>query len=198
MPSRRVSLSDELKAAVRELPEREKDKLLFRLLPGKPDLVRRLEFELLEDGNTAELRRDELLESLNRYLDEAAKNYYSPGYLLMDLRHASGRITEHVKTTRDKEGELVLNIALVLHSLPRLTEKIAKAKPGKARTLTKWTVSRIQKILKLLAKRHPDEWLDYGDDLRDLAKLLRAVPFFERAAVEVGADIAALERGEVM
>ena len=44
---------------------------------------------------------------------KAAKYYYSPGYLLLELRSISGRITQHVKTTKDKYGEVALNCLLL-------------------------------------------------------------------------------------
>ena len=195
MASKRIKLTPELKRAISELPEREKDKLLFRLLPGKPDIVRRLEFDLLEDGNTRELRREELLESLRTYLNEAVKNYYSPGYLLLDLRHASGRITEHVKTTKDKEGEVSLNFTLLLESLPRVKDKLKRAKPGKSRTLTNWTIQRTKKLIGLVQKMHPDLQYEYRGDLRELGDLIDDVSAFQRRAEEEGLDIAALRRG---
>ncbi len=44
----RQKLPDELKAAISKMPDKEKDKLLFRLIAKEEALVNRLTFELLE------------------------------------------------------------------------------------------------------------------------------------------------------
>jgi len=44
----RAKLIPELKAAISELTEKEKDKLIFRLLPKDQKLVHKLEYQLLE------------------------------------------------------------------------------------------------------------------------------------------------------
>ena len=45
-------LSKKLKEAISNLPDSEKDKLLFKLLPKDQPLCEKLEFELLEQGQT--------------------------------------------------------------------------------------------------------------------------------------------------
>ena len=46
----RIKLSPDFKKAITALSHKEKDKLLFRLLPKEEMLVAQLEFQLLEDG----------------------------------------------------------------------------------------------------------------------------------------------------
>ena len=95
----RTKLSDELKEAIASLTHKEKDKLLFRLIAKDYALVKKLEFELLEDGETKDERRQELYEMIEA--EFARYHYYSPGYLLLLLRSISGAIGRHLKTTKD-------------------------------------------------------------------------------------------------
>lgn len=197
MPSRRVTLSKELKTALSELPVKEKDKLLFRLLPTKPDLVAKLEYELLEGGNSKEERRAELGEAIEKKLaEDVVPNFYSPGYLLLDYRFISGRITEHVKTTKDKEGEVELNILMLADSLPALAERIDGFSAGRSRTLSNYVVKRARKILKLLGKFHRDIRLDYASDLERIGRAMGRIDAMMRTAVHEGFDVNWLLSGE--
>ena len=197
MPTRRIKLTDDFKAALRDLSHPEKDKLLFRLLAKEPALVEKLRFELLEGGDTTELRREELAESMRRRLEEdAVGNFYSPGYLLLDLRHQSARITKHVKATKDKEGEVALNLLLLNTSLPPLLHQIKDFRRGKTVTLSKYVVQRARKILTLLDKLHPDLHVEYADELRTLGRSIAAVEEMLYQAKEQGLDVERLQWGE--
>jgi hypothetical protein len=48
----RQKLPDELKAAISKMPDKEKDKLLFRLIAKEEALINRLTFELLEGAGS--------------------------------------------------------------------------------------------------------------------------------------------------
>ena len=109
----RVKLTPELKKAISFLPDKEKDKLLFRLISLRPDLAEQLTFKLLEGGETTVERREDVRIYIERYLLSQVHIYYSPGYLLMEIRYLSGRINDHVKTTRDKYGEVDLNLFML-------------------------------------------------------------------------------------
>ena len=53
--------SKEFKKAIQELPNTEKDKLIFRLLKRDLDLANRLHFELVDTETVEEKRRESLL-----------------------------------------------------------------------------------------------------------------------------------------
>ncbi|MCB0376576.1 MAG: hypothetical protein KDD04_11700, partial [Sinomicrobium sp.] len=103
-----AKLTDELKQAISEIPVKEKDKLLFRLIAKDRKLTERLNFELLEGGNTRDERSAELKFRIQEELPEKSALYLTPGLLMMELRHWNARINEHVHTTRDKAGEVIL------------------------------------------------------------------------------------------
>ena len=66
----RAKISPELKAALADLTEKEKDKLINRLLPRDQKLVHKLEYQLLEYSATQEERRDrvrvQIMEAMDR------------------------------------------------------------------------------------------------------------------------------------
>ena len=102
----RTPLTDEQKAMVRELPAREKDKLLLRLIAKDALLLEQLTFVHLEHGETADERHGELLDFLHEAL--GAERAYSPGELMMAMRRVSGYVTRHARVTKDKRSEVEL------------------------------------------------------------------------------------------
>ncbi len=161
-------LSPELKKAIKNLKPDEKDKLLFRLLPKNPDLLRRLEYELLEQGETMELRREELAEAIRKMVDQ---KMYTPGHLMMEMRSVSGDITRHVKTTKDKYGEVYLNLLLMLETLEKHQDFIRK-NLRKAGTFLEYVLKRTATVLEKAQKLHPDLHVEFEDDLNRLLNLL--------------------------
>jgi hypothetical protein len=164
----RIKLSDELKEAIAGLPDREKNKYLFRLIAKEPLLVDQLTYRLLENSETQEERRDALRETIQEKIRERSQNFRSPNFLVRDIRRLSGAITRHLKTTKDTYGEVELNFCLLNHSFELMGERLKKQIPKKTRSLDYYVVKRAQKLLVLLAKMHPDYRLDFDEDLKDL------------------------------
>ncbi|PSR14109.1 MAG: hypothetical protein DA408_04465 [Bacteroidetes bacterium] len=191
----RIKLSDEFKAAVSKMPVKEKEKLLFRLLAKEPALVAKLEFELLEAGNTTEERRADLQQQIAKTLDNANRYFYSPGYLLLDLRALSGEITRHVATTKDKYGEIALNLFMLNTALDLMGDKIRGFSSQKSNTLDTYVVKRALKLLALLAKIHPDYQLDFLNDRKALGKHIGGLHNMMRAAIFNGLDVNLLLEG---
>ncbi|MEM9887524.1 MAG: hypothetical protein AAF849_16630 [Bacteroidota bacterium] len=168
-----MKLSDELKEAISNMLSKEKDKLLFRLIAKDAALVEKLKFQLLESGEDAkERRREELYREINQHLESYKNYYYSPGYLLLELRSISGAINRHVKTTKDKYGEVVLNLFMLNKSLALYMDRINQAIPRKQATLSAYVLKRAVKILGLIKRMHPDIRLDFEDDLMQLGALI--------------------------
>ena len=104
--------TNEFKEAISHLPAKEKDKLLIRLLKKDLKLTKRLTFELLNLG-TVDERRLLVEKNIISNVAQMTKNFYSIGYLNLDVRDLSGYITEHVGTTKDKYGNVSLNLLLL-------------------------------------------------------------------------------------
>lgn len=193
----RVKLSAELKKAIAHMPAREKDKLLYRLVAKDPDLAERLAFQLLEKGDTTEERRAEVHTEIASALRQLTTYYHSPGYLLLDLRSLSGRINAHVKTTRDKYGEIELNFFLLNETLRLFGDRVRPAHPQRARTFNEYVVKRALKLLRLLNRLHEDYRLDFKDDMQTLAHHIGDQPNMMRVAIQHGLDVNWLLRGEI-
>ncbi|MDZ4680690.1 MAG: hypothetical protein SH848_03520 [Saprospiraceae bacterium] len=172
----RIKLTDDLKKAISGLSSTQKDKLLYRLIAGNPALAHKLIFELLEGGNTQDDRRAAVATEINSTLTNYEAYYHTPGILLLQLRDLSGVINRHVSTTRDKYGEVELNLLMVNECFQRFGDRIRVANYPKARTFNEYVVKRALKLLTLLEKMHEDMRLDFKTDLKKLGKYIAAQP----------------------
>ena len=185
----RIKLPDELKKAISLMPDREKDKLLFRLIAKDPMLAEQLVFKLLEGGESTEDRRTDVRQLIEKHYEGYAPFFHSPGYLLLEMRHLSGRISEHVRTTRDKYGEVELNLLLLIRPLEMFGKKISQATPRRSQTLNQYVVNRTIKLLSLLEKLHEDHRLDFQESLEKLARFIRQQPAMMDVAVDLGLEL---------
>ncbi len=193
----RTALTSEFKKAISTLPAKEKDKLLYRLLAKEPALVAKLSFELLEGGDTTEQRREEIEENINRYLERYQSFYYSPGYLLLELREMSGMINRHVKTTKDKFGEIYLNFLMLNTAMTFFGDQIREASAYRARTFNEYLVKRALKLLNLMMKLHEDYVMEFATPMRALGNHIKETPTLMKTATNQGLDINWLLEGEL-
>ncbi len=185
----RIKLTDDLKKAISGLPAVQKDKLLFRLIAGNPTLAHKLIFELLEGGNTKDDRRAEVAAEISNTLAEHESHYHSPGILLLHLRDLSGVINRHVATTRDKYGEVELNLLMLNETFDRYDARIRKVNYQKTRTFNEYVVKRALKLLGLIEKMHEDMRLDFKSDLKKLGKHIAAQPTTMMVAKDLMLDV---------
>ena len=188
--------SKEFKKAIQELPNSEKDKLIFRLLKRDLDLANRLYFELV-DVETVEDKRTafeiEMIKKINYFSDR----YYSVGYLLQDTRFLSGDINNHVKITKDKFGEISLNMKMLNHLLTINNKRIETVTYSKAYTLCIYVIARAFKILLLIKAIDEDYFLDFKENLSTLGKLIYDNPFLMHTAIDNDLDVNWLILGEI-
>jgi len=180
MPRR--SLSKELKEAISLLPQKEKDKLLFRLIPKDEVLTEQLTFRLLEDAATTDERRSEVARAITDEYDDLRNNRFSPGYLKIAMRSLSGQITRHVRVTRDKYGEVELQLQLLNDALEEFQDELADFPERRTFKLYTYIIRRAGKINTLLDKIHDDYRLDFEDELRRLHDFIRDLPDLQKMA----------------
>lgn len=176
------------KKAISALPSSEKDKLIFRLLKKDLVLANRLLFELVDD-NSIEDRRAMLEDRIVAQSKRNAQRFYSLGCLLLDVKSLSGEITEHVKVTKDKIGEISLNILLLTETIRLNNEQILLSQPNKSKTLNVYIIARAFKILLLINKMHSDMFLEFVDDLKILGNLIGNNDVLMRTAIFHGFDV---------
>ena len=164
-----TKIPDDLKKAIRAMPEPEKDKLLLRLVAKDTMLVRKLQHQLLEDEIDMEAQRDALAEQVQNYFasDNFAHWNYTPGLVMMELRNFSGTITRHLKVTKDKYGEVQLLLLLV--NLPfRHQRTILEKKIRRSEKFALYVCKKAQTVMKKLSSLNEDYYLEFEQDVNEM------------------------------
>ena len=158
-----IKLSEEFKEAVRAMPNKEKDKIFLRLIAKDELLVKKLSFQLLEGGDTVAEREADLRELIQHALRPVS--YNTPGYLLLDMRSSNARITEHVKITKDKLGEVQITVFMLKLAFENHMSMLRKYPTFRTRTFTNYMITRIQSVIKKAERLHEDLHLEFSEDL---------------------------------
>lgn len=191
-----MKFPEEFKEAISQLPSKEKDKLIFKLLKHDLALANRLLFELVST-DTVTQRRETIRKKLEIAVKRATEQFYSPGYLNMDVRYMSGAISEHVRITKDKIGEISLNLYIMNEVLEKNNEKILKFPYGKAYTFSVGIVARAFKIMLLIKKQHEDYFIEFEDELKKFGNLIGQNSHLMNAAIHNGLDVNWLIKAEI-
>lgn len=192
-----MTFSKEFKEAISHLPDKEKDKLLFRLLKKDPILAKRLEFELISAQSVDE-KRLEMEEEIKERVKAFSEGFYSLGYLNMDIRFLSGDITEYVKVTKDKFGEASLNLLLLKEVLKFNNPHISNARWNmRFKKIAVALLARIFKILTLIEKLDQDYFIEFEDPLRETGQLIGQNPNLMKMCIHCGLDVNWLIQGNI-
>ncbi|MCE6989181.1 hypothetical protein [Dyadobacter sp. CY323] len=163
-----MALPDQLKKAIIQMPSKEKDKLLLRLITKDKTLTDRLHFELIEDSSTIPERREDIMATIVR---TSKFNQNTPGWILMDLRNLSGDIAYHVKVTKDKIGGIELSLFMINTFLERYPD-ILKTYSSRADTCALYIAKKAQTILNNVEKLGEDYRVDYVKDVNRMLGLV--------------------------
>jgi hypothetical protein len=191
-----MSIDQELKDAISILSHKDKDKLIFRLLKKDEMLTKQLIFDLVS-MKTVEERRDEVQKFLEQQIEQISNAYYSIGYLHQDIRYMSGTITEHVKITKDKYGEVYLNLWMLTEVLERNNQKILSVSVMRAEKFCVAVAARAFKIILLINKMHEDYGVDFVDGLQKLGRIIGNNPYLMKYAMKHGLDVNWLIKNEI-
>jgi hypothetical protein len=157
----------EFKKALQELPDKEKDKLIFRLLRRDLDLAEKLHFELVDTDSIEDKRRN-METVISKDIIRFSENYHSLDYIALEMRRISGKISHHVKITKDKFGEISLNLQMLNEVIDQNSFSLSHSKPQKSTKFYNYVIVRGFKILLLINLLHEDFLLDFKDDLKKL------------------------------
>lgn len=183
-----MTFDPEFVEALHLLSDKEKDKLILRLLKHDLQLANRLRFELV-DTESAEDKRAQVSTQVIKGIQKATERYYSTGYLLMEVREISGIINQHVSITKDKFGEISLNCLMLRQLLELNNQRIASEKYGKAYTLCVYIVARLFKILMLIQKQHEDLHIEFREDVEKIGQYIGKNPNIMKTAIYNGLDV---------
>ncbi len=193
----RRKISPELKQEILNLPMKEKDKLLIRLIPKAKNLIEQLEFKLLELSETTEERRADVDDELSSLLNHYQGHEYSSKHSVRILRDMSGRINHHVAITKDKYGEAELNLRIVLASLGFTRLEGGMLGRMVDEKYYDYIIKRMIKVFKLIGGLHSDYHLDFSDQLTEFYQLTKDNSAFEAYADLYDLDLQELEYGNI-
>lgn len=111
----RLSEHKDLKQAITGLPQKEKDKLLLRLVAKDKVLTEHLHFRLLEDGSDLELRKFRIIEHIEATALELRE--MNAKEALVKMRKLFTLVNHFYKVTKDAFGEVELRI-YILNQVP--------------------------------------------------------------------------------
>jgi hypothetical protein len=191
-----MKFDKDFKKAIEHMPESEKDKLLLRLLKHDVILANRLYFELV-DGGSVDEKRDEMEARVVSSMERAIRIYDKPGWFMMDLRYISGDISGHVKVTKDKFGEVQLNLRMVALALSGCGNRLNMETYGRSAKLYIYIVAKVFNMLVLAQKLHEDLRHDLQKDFEEVGELITDNEAMMRTAIAHGLDVNWLIMGDV-
>lgn len=163
-----MEYSKEFKQALSEFSSVEKDRLIFRLLKKDKLLSKKLYFELI-DPETTDQKRNQMEENIEEKVLLASRYIGNPKYYLVLIRKISAEITEHIKITTDKFGEISLHLLLV-NKILESNEKLNQQRFDNIYKLYIYLINKIVRALILIKKTDEDYWLEFDE-------LLQAIDF---------------------
>ena len=150
------ALSPDLRRALLQLSQKEKDQLLTRLVAQDALLTEQLAYRLLEGPDALETRRA----TLRAQVDDPVRGFHqTPNDLLVILRQLQARLVYHAKITDDAFGEVELSwrlLANVFRHQPEVTARLH----GPTQPLLQHLTRRAHETLKQTAKLHEDYHLE--------------------------------------
>ena len=186
-----MEYSKEFKQALSEFSSKEKDKLIFRLLKKDKLLSKKLYFELIEEETTDD-KRNTMESYLKERITDLSKHIGNPKYFLVLVRKLSGEITEHVKVTTDKFGDVFLNLFLV-NTILEHNDKLSRQRFDAVYKLYIYLINKIIKALIQIQKLDEDYWLEFDEILTDIDFQLHENLYLEKLCINNGLDFNGLK-----
>src|SRR5690606_9126667 len=169
----RLNQQPELKRAILDLPQAEKDKLLVRLINKDRMLIKQLHFQLLEDEGDLDERTAALFDQLQQLIERVTG--YIPNVnharnadnLMGELKYGSGLINEHATITKDKMSDVRCRLFLVSQSFAHFGNLFEQHLYQRNDRLLNYQARRMKYILGKYDKLHEDLQFEFRDELND-------------------------------
>ncbi len=181
-----MEYSKEFKAAISNFSSIEKDRLIFRLLKKDRLLSEKLYFELI-DPETTDNKRDAMEEIVAERVIMASKYISSQKYFLSIIRKISAEITEHVKITTDKFGEVSLNL-LLINKVLDYNEDLGRQRFDNVYKLYLYIINKTVKALLLTRKLDADYWMEIDEYLEELEGKIHQNHYLSKLFINNGID----------
>lgn len=186
-----MEYSKEFKAALSAFSSTEKDKLIFRLLRKDKLLSKKLYFELI-DPETTDDKRDAMEENVEEKILLASKYIGNSKYFLTIIRKISAEVTEHIKITTDKFGEVSLNLLMVNKILDHNSE-LSRQRFDNVYKLYIYIINKVFKSLILTKKLDEDYWMEIDEYLRETYNKISENHYLQKLCINNGLDFNWLE-----
>jgi hypothetical protein len=182
-----MEYSKEFKAALSAFSNIEKDRLIFRLLKKDPLLSKKLYFELI-DPETTDDKRNVMEEYIQERVAMVSKYIGNPKYFLTIIRKISAEITEHVKITTDKFGEVSLNL-LLIDSILKHNHDLSRQRFDNVYKLYLYLINKTVRSLLLIKKLDEDYWMEFDEQLESLKNKIMQNHYLSKLFVNNEIDI---------
>jgi hypothetical protein len=190
-----MEYSKEFKEALSNFSSIEKDRLIFRLLKKDKLLSKKLYFELIDPENTDQ-KRTQMEENIREKLMLLNKYLLNHKYYLMHVRKISSEITEHVKITTDKYGDVSLNLFLINEILEN-NEKLNTQRFDNVYKLYLYLINKILKSFILTKKLDEDYWMEIDEHLRDIQQKIEDNHYMKKLCINNGLDLSWLSTDRI-
>lgn len=182
-----MEYSKEFKTALSQLSSVEKDRLIFRLLKKDKILSKKLYFELI-DQETTDQKRDQMEDLVKEKVEYASKYISNQKYFVVLIRKISAEITEHVKVTSDKFGDVSLNLFLINQVL-EFNPQLSRQRFNEIYKLYLYIVNKVVKALSLTKKLDEDYWMEIDEYLSELYTKITGNIYLEKLFINNGIDL---------
>lgn len=152
-------LPPDLRKALLQLPQKEKDQLLARLVAQDAVLTEQLAYRLLEGSEALATRRT----ALRAQVDDPVRGFHqTPNDLLVILRQLQARLAYHAKITDDAFGEAELSWRLLANVFRHQAASTARLH-GPTQPLLQHLARRTQEALRQTTRLHEDFHLELAE-----------------------------------
>ena len=170
-----MKFTEDFKSALAQLPSKEKDRLLWRLIKRDELLARRLEFELLEPYDAVD-KRNELAELIQDRIFSLVGRRERLSAILSQFRYLSGDISRHVYVTKDKVGEILLNFILLQVAMQLLSNTSYLFGGKNTQKYVVYMLNKLYRTCMLVNELHIDYHIELEDDAQKLGEIMQANP----------------------
>ncbi|UBM60082.1 hypothetical protein LAG90_05435 [Marinilongibacter aquaticus] len=162
------NISKELEIEILNLPQKEKDRHLLRLIAQNKLLREQMQFQLLEDEQDLAQRKNELRDWIS---EMTAKAYPGTAFFLKSIRKMSAEAVWYRRVTKDKYGEVDLHLTYIEQTLEKQIRHV-NIFSRKGDVLRTYLVKKVLSILKMIGALHPDFHIDFSERVDKVLQLL--------------------------
>ena len=126
-------------------------------------------------------------EYIKEKVESISKHISNQKYFVVLIRKISAEITEHVKVTTDKFGDVTLNLFLI-NQILESNDKLSRLRFNDIYKLYLYIINKVVKALSLTIKLDEDYWLEIDKYLSELHDKITSNVYLEKLFINNGID----------